>query len=173
MDTMLNATPTGGAQRAPWRVIVMASLAFWLSSSLLMDFILMPSLYTAGMLSNPDFVPAGYSLFWWFNRVEVICAALVLTGIWILRSYQDVLHRKGLAPVLVAILLLTIALLYTYILAPNMSALSLDLTLFEPITRSPAQLPAMVHLQISYLGVELVKLLAAGMLLGLCWRDRV
>ncbi|MCS6815070.1 MAG: hypothetical protein NZ772_16060 [Cyanobacteria bacterium] len=173
MDTVLKTTPVGSAQRARWRVVVIACLAFWLSSSLLMDFILMPSLYTAGMLASADFVPAGYSLFWWFNRVEVMCGALVLTGIWILRSYQDVLHRKGLAPVLMAILLLTIALLYMYVLAPSMSALSLDLNLFEPITRSTAQLAAMVHLQISYLGVEFLKLLVTGTLLGLCWHDRV
>jgi len=173
MHTTIENSFGTGSRQSTWQTIVLASLAFWLSGSLLIDLVIMPSLYTAGMLARPDFVPAGYSLFWIFNRVEVLCAALALTGIWVLRHSQDALHRKGFAPMVLSGVLLTIALVYTYVLAPSMSALSLDLTLFEPGVQSVTTSPEMIHLQVGYWGMEALKLTFGGVLLGLCWSDRV
>ncbi len=173
MDSAIKTSVEGGVQRSTWRTIAIASLAFWLSSSVLLDFIVMPSLYTTGMLSSPEFVPAGYSLFWVFNRVEMLCAALGLTSVWVLRHSQDALHRKGFAPLLLGAVLMMIPLLYTYVLAPTMSALSLDLTLIQPIVRTLTASPEMLHLQVGYWSLEVVKLAIGSVLLGLCCGDRV
>ncbi len=173
MHTTIENSFGTSSRRSLWTTIVLASLAFWLSSSLLLDLVIMPSLYTAGMLARPDFVPAGYSLFWVFNRIEVLCAALVLTGLWVLRRSQNSLHRKGFAPMVLSSVLLTIALLYTYVMAPSMTALSLDLTLFESVVQPVATSPEMIHLQVGYWGMEVLKLSLGGVLLGLCWSDRV
>ena len=66
--------------RSSWQSTTIASLAVWLCSSLALDFVLMPGMYAAGMMNEPEFATAGYSMFWLFNRFELICAALICTG---------------------------------------------------------------------------------------------
>lgn len=165
---------------------MLAVAAFWLSSSLLLDFLMMPMMYGSGMMNEPGFASAGYGMFWLFNRVELLCAAAVLSGLLALR------HRSGHAggrssgcsssyaefgaiasgsrsrwALIISGVLLAIALTYTYFLTPQMSALGLNLSgnFAEPTSH------AMSYLHGLYWGLEAIKLLAAGWLIKLCYRD--
>ena len=52
-----------------WDALVLSVAAFWLSSSVFVDFLLMPMMYETGMMNEANFATAGYSLFWLFNAV--------------------------------------------------------------------------------------------------------
>ncbi|MGP1372183.1 MAG: hypothetical protein ACTS3T_05090 [Almyronema sp.] len=136
----------------------------------------MPSMYGAGMMSQPDFGSLGYGLFWVFNRIEVLCAACILTGVLVLRQGRDqfsVLSSGSQSRWALGLsgLLLAIAMTYTYFLAPEMSALSLSLnTLQSSATAIPA---GMNQLHGLYWLLEMLKLAAAVLLLRFCYRDVV
>lgn len=147
-------------QRPRWRTLLISALAFWLSGSLLIDLVIMPTMYTAGMTAEPGFATAGYSLFWIFNRLEVICAAIVLTGVLVLKRLDPEQSHRWAAPMSVG--LLVVALLYTYGLTPEMSSLGLHLNLFE----STSEVPALMNLMHgSYWVLELLKISVGGLLL--------
>jgi hypothetical protein len=162
-----------------WDALVLSVVAFWLSCSALLDFLLMPMMYESGMMSEPNFATAGYSIFWLFNRVELLCAATILSGLLVLR------HRRSRADgqfevvasgsrsrwaLMISGLLLAIALIYTYVLTPQMSALGLHLNGFLEADAQPVP-QAMNALHALYWGLEAVKLVAAGWLVKLCYRD--
>ena len=167
------ATPQLDVRRSTWQTTVLFALGFWLSSSLILDLLIMPSLYGSGMMKQPDFVSAGYSIFWLFNRVELLCGAVILTGLLALRHKRSafaaiVSGAKSRWALFLSLVLFAIALIYTYILTPDMSALGLQLNLFE----SGAGIPAgMNHLHGLYWGLELLKLAAGGILLTFCYRE--
>lgn len=166
-------TPHFTFRRSSWQSIVLLVLGFWLSASLILDLLIMPSLYGAGMMKQPDFAAAGYSIFWIFNRVELLCGALVLTGLLALHhrrnSFVVIASRsKSRWTLLASLCLFAIALIYTYILTPDMSALGLQLDLFKPgfeISTGMNQLHGL------YWGLELTKLAVGGWLFQLCYRD--
>ncbi|MBW4538080.1 MAG: DUF4149 domain-containing protein [Myxacorys chilensis ATA2-1-KO14] len=141
-----------------WYKVLIFTLGFWISSSLFLDMVIMPSLYQAGMLSQPDFVTAGYSLFGIFNRLELLCAALVLTSVFV--QYHLGILRKS-SYVMLSLLLLIASFTCTYFLTPHMSALGLQLNLFEPASISTG----MNELHVSYWLIEVFKLSVGGMLL--------
>lgn len=147
-----------------WQTILVLVLAFWLSGSLLLDGLVMPSLYAAGMMVEPGFATAGYSLFWIFNRLELLGAATVLTGVLVLRYTQPPLNRPGQLSLVLAGLLLAIALVDTYALTPSMSALGLHLNWLTADADVPA---GMNQLHLSYWVLDLVKFSACGLLLWL------
>jgi hypothetical protein len=157
-------------QRPRWQLVVIFTLAFWLSSSFILDLVIMPSLYATGMMTQPGFAAAGYVIFWLFNRIELLCAALALTGVLALRQLQNRYNRKGYVGPILAAVLLAIALLYTYALTPQMSALGLELNLFNTTLEIPV---GMNQLHGSYWALEVLKFAAGGWLLKLCYRDRV
>ncbi|MGH2413241.1 MAG: hypothetical protein ACRDEA_06040, partial [Microcystaceae cyanobacterium] len=64
--------------------------------------------------------------------------------------------------------LLTITLVYTYILTPQMSALGMQLNQFESITSMPA---AMISMHEGYWILEIIKFIAGVTLLRWCYRD--
>ncbi len=155
-------------KRPTWQTIAMFVLGFWLSGSLILDFVLMPTLYSAGMMSQSSFATAGYSIFWIFNRVELLCAALVLASLLALRGPSNLYTHVRRWSIFVAALLLAIAIIYTYIMTPQMSALAVQLNLFEPATEIPAQ---MIPMQAGYWLLEAIKLTIGATLLGWCYRD--
>ncbi|MGF1499977.1 MAG: hypothetical protein ACFB8W_24590 [Elainellaceae cyanobacterium] len=152
-------------QRLAWQTVLSAVLLVWLSSSLLLDVLIMPTLYAAGMMTSPDFATAGYSLFWSFNRLELLGSAVVLTGA--VALWQQLTLPKLRWGMALAAGLLAIALFYTYGLTPEMSALGLHLNLFESAEAVPTNMNA---LHSEYFGLELVKLAIAGTLFWL-YRD--
>jgi len=156
-------------KRPKWQAIAIFTLAFWLSSSLILDLVIMPGMYAAGMMTQPGFATAGYSIFWVFNRIELLCAALELTGVLVLYNSQAEPSRNSRLTVILSALLLAIALAYTYGLAPVMSTLGLQLDLFEPAATIPA---AMNQMHGSYWFLELTKMAAAGTLLTSLYRNQ-
>jgi len=169
MNTLSNPTtkPTN------WFGIVLISILFWLSSSLLIDFVVMPGLFFSGMMSQPDFASAGYSLFWVFNRIELVCAALILSALLIARqtrSDHDVISSgiRSRWALEVAALLLVIALTLTYWLSPTMGALGISL---NPLDGGSAIPSTMGQMHMAYWGLEALKLLGCGLLLNLTLKD--
>ncbi|WP_421656201.1 hypothetical protein [Leptothermofonsia sp. ETS-13] len=155
-------------RKPAWQTVVMLTLLFWLSASLIVDTVVMPVLYTSGMMAESGFAIAGHSLFWVFNRVELVCAALVLTGILNLRYTLGNGTRPTHQAVFLASLLLVVALAFTYGLAPQMSGLGLQLNLFNPVSEPPA---LMNSLHAGYWLLETLKLLAGIVLLKECWNS--
>ena len=158
-----------------WDALVLLVATFWLSSSVLLDFFMMPMMYESGMMEGANFATAGYSMFWLFNRVEVLCAAAVLTGLLVLRQ-QTQGNRRGQFAVIEsgsqsrwALMLsgglLAIALLYTYVFTPQLSAMGMQ---FIGQTEVPN---AMGTMHLLYWGLEGLKLVAAAWLVKLCYRD--
>ncbi|MDX2244239.1 MAG: hypothetical protein NW224_26500 [Leptolyngbyaceae cyanobacterium bins.302] len=150
------------SKQSSWQTILVLVLAFWLSGSLLLDGLVMPALYAAGMMAEPGFASAGYSLFWIFNRVELVCAAATLSCVLVLRYARHPWNRPGLVSVGVAGLLFAIALIDTYTLTPSMSALGIHLNWLTDTVEVPA---GMDQLHMSYWLLDMVKLLAGGCLL--------
>ncbi len=149
--------------RLSWRTIVQTTLALWLGGSLLLDLVVMPGLYSAGMMASPNFATAGYSIFWTYNRLELVAAALILTGVLGLMQNRMLPHQRQ--SVLLAVGLMAIAFLATYLLTPTMSALGLQLDLF-----SPATIPTgMNQLHETYWILEMLKLVGGVALLRLCF----
>jgi Domain of unknown function (DUF4149) len=158
----MTAFTTAAPQRFNWQLIVVSSLAFWLSSSILLDFVIMPSMFVTGMMVEPGFASAGYSIFWIFNRIEVLCAAAILTGAIALRMTQSA-KFGGRQGALWALALLAIALTYTYALTPQMSALGLSLS------AEPTAVPALMNqLHGEYWALEMLKLVGCGALIKFC-----
>lgn len=153
--------PPSAPQRSGWQTVLVLVLAFWFSGSLLLDALVMPTLYAAGMMTEPGFASAGYSLFWLFNRIELLCAAISLTCVLILRYTRHPWQRPGQMTVLMAVLLVAIAAIETYALTPSMSALGLQLNWFTTQS-APAQ---MNGLHLSYWVLDLIKLGTAALLL--------
>lgn len=164
----MTATSSIRPRQSIWQTVVISILAFWLSSSLLLDLVIMPSLYAAGMMDQTGFATAGYSIFWVFNHIELFCASLALTGLLVLRNNQALVGRKSNQAIVLSLLLIAIAGIYTYVLAPEMSALGLQLNLFESVAEVPT---AMDQLHQGYWVLELCKLVTSGALLGLCYRN--
>ncbi len=156
-------------KRPVWQTTGILTLAFWLSSSLILDLVIMPSLYATGMMTQAGFATAGYSIFWIFNRIELVCAALVLTSILAAQSTQQPSIKENRS-IILSVILLGIALIYTYFLTPEMSALGLQLNLFDSTTVIPAH---MNQMHIGYWFLEALKLIGCSTLLGLCYRNSV
>ncbi|NEP59000.1 MAG: DUF4149 domain-containing protein [Symploca sp. SIO2G7] len=155
-------------KQSTWQTIIMLALGFWLSGSLILDFLIMPVLSTAGMMSQGSFATAGYSIFWIFNRIELLCATVVLSSLLVLRSTSNLYRNVRRWSILLSVLLLAIALIYTYLMTPQMSALAMQLNLWQPVTGIPE---GMVQMHGEYGVLEAIKLIAGATILGWCYRD--
>ncbi|MCU0545138.1 MAG: DUF4149 domain-containing protein [Oscillatoriaceae cyanobacterium Prado104] len=152
-----------------WQAIVTVALIFWLSGSLILDFVIMPSLYLSGMTNSAGFAAAGNLMFWGFNRIELICAALAATGLMVLHNLAVGSSKRSRTAILLSLILLAIALIDTYGLTPQMSALGIQLNLLEPATEVPSE---MNLLHQGYFALEALKLAVGGTLLSWCYRNQ-
>jgi hypothetical protein len=167
----MNAISERSLKSPNWSAIIMLALGFWLSGSLIIDFAIVPSLWVTGMMNLSGFASAGYTLFGIFNRIELLCAALVLTGFLGLRFDRLIRDRDRLQERLSLILsgfLLVIPLIYTYFLTPQISSLGLQLNFFETTSAMPA---AMIYLHEGYWLLEIVKFVMGVTLLRWCFRN--
>jgi hypothetical protein len=165
----MNITSNLEIKRPSWQNLTMLALGFWLSASLLLDWVIMPSLYVSGMIAQEGFASAGYLMFGNFNRVELLCAGLVLTGI-LAMSHQKLtwqLHWDRGA-IFLAGLMLAIALVDTYFLTPQMSSLGIHLNQFASISEVPA---TMDLLHGTYWLFDVMKLVTGSVLLGWCSKN--
>ncbi len=155
--------------RPRWQAIVMVALIFWLSGSVILDLLVMPSLYVSGMMVSPDFATAGNLMFCGFNRVELICSGLVTTGLMVLSDLAGDFGKRSRTAIILSLVLLTIALIDTYGLTPQMSALGMQLNLFDA-----AEVPAGMNLlHQGYFVLEALKLAVGATLLGWCYQNQV
>lgn len=145
-----------------WSAIILFTLGFWLSSSFVLDFVLIPSLSVTGMMSDGDFASAGFVIFGVFNRVELICASLVLTTALVFGSQHYFTQRKQVLSIVFSLILLIIALAYTYVFTPHLTAWGLCLNQFNPSQMMPE---GMISWHKGYWVLELVKYALAGTLL--------
>ncbi|MEH2071351.1 MAG: hypothetical protein V7K47_24890 [Nostoc sp.] len=154
-------------RRPIWQTAIILTLGFWLSASLLLDWVIMPSLYLSGMMNGSGFTTAGYTIFWNFNRMELLSAAVVLTGALVLSKTQ---FQRGIGSIVLSVILLSIALLDTYFMTPQMCAIGIQLNLFEAVAAIPS---TMNLLHSGYWLLELIKLTAGGVLLTWYWQEQV
>ena len=164
----MNSISDRSLKQISWSTIVMFVLGFWLSASLMLDFVIIPSLSAAGMMSQAEFASAGYLLFGIFNRIELFCAALVLTSFLVFIRNHHLTNRQQSWSIILSVVLLAIALIYTYVLTPQMSGLGMQLNLFES---SQTMSAAMISMHEGYWVLEVIKLLAGATLLRWCYRD--
>lgn len=155
-------------KRPAWQTAVIFTLTFWLSTSLVLDLVIMPGLYASGMMSQSGFATAGYLIFWVFNRIELLCAALVLTGVLILKRTQNTWVSHNRSTTVLAMVLLTIALIFTYVLTPNMSALGLNIEILNPVAAVPGGMDLLHEI---YWVLEVIKLVVGGAVLSLFYRQ--
>jgi hypothetical protein len=151
-----------------WQNIAIGTLGFWLSGSLILDFVIMPTMWTTGMMESSGFASASYSIFWIFNRVELVCAAVALSSILALIEVSVLnvdTNRKLFAG---AIAIVLIALSYTFILTPYMSGLGINLDILAPQNSMPAEMDQMHAI---YWVLEASKIGIMGMLMSLCDRS--
>ncbi|AFY36683.1 hypothetical protein Lepto7376_0239 [[Leptolyngbya] sp. PCC 7376] len=137
-----------------WNLVVMVVLGFWLSASFLLDAVIVPVLFSTGMMADTGFISAGYVLFGVFNRLELVCAAIILTAFFIFRTQNNFGDRRGLNALVIASVLLNIALAYTYVLTPQISGWGLEM---ETITVPPTMPQPMIWLHACYWVLELTK----------------
>ena len=164
----MDAISDRGLKQISWSTVVMFALGFWLSSSLILDSVIIPGLSAAGMMTQEGFASAGYLIFGIFNRIELLCAALVLTSFLVFRRNHNLTSQQESWSILLSVLLLTIAIIYTYILTPQMSGLGLPLNLFEPANTMSAE---MISMHWVYWILEGIKFLAGATLLRWCYRN--
>jgi hypothetical protein len=178
--------------RQTWLIGLAVILGFWLSATILLDFMIMPSMYFSGMMSTPNFGAAGYTLFSMFNRIELICGGIALSGgLWFLVSpkygdsaAQTIRERQKIEVGFSAVMLLAIALCYTFILTPQMGGLSVelhaidslgavnggleDLQMHSTLSSVPA---GMNQMHVVYWLLEAMKITALASMLGFAYRQ--
>ena len=151
-----------------WSTVIMFALGFWLSGSLVFDFLVVPGMLTTGMMNEPGFASAGYVIFGTFNHLELLCAAIVLAGCLVYRYGKKIATNVDNKSVLLAGCLLIIACAYTYILTPQMSSMGMPLDLFAADKVMPA---AMTPMHLVYWSLEIFKLVNTTFLLRLFYRN--
>lgn len=151
-----------------WSTVIMLALGFWLSGSLIFDFLVVPGMLTTGMMNEPGFASAGYVIFGTFNHLELLCAATVLAGCLVYRYGGQVVGKVDGKSVLLASGLLIIACAYTYVLTPQMSSMGMSLDLFATTKVMPA---AMTPMHIAYWSLEVLKLFSGSLLLRFFYRN--
>ena len=150
-----------------WSTIIMFALGFWLSSSFIFDFLVVPGMLTTGMMSESGFASAGYVIFGSFNHLEVLCAASVLAGCFVYRYGYGLKSKISNKSMAIATVLFAIALAYTYIFTPLMSSAGMPLDMFVPEATSSS----MTGMHVVYWSLEVIKLVAAAVLLRTFYRN--
>jgi hypothetical protein len=157
----------GQAAAGRWQNVAMGSLGLWLGGSLVLDLVIMPTLWTTGMMESSGFASASYSIFWIFNRVELLCASAVLSSVWALVEVSRAALETKREILASAVMLLVIAIGYTFFLTPYMSGLGIDLDILTTTKSVPVE---MNQLHAIYWVLEVSKLGIAGLLLSKCHR---
>lgn len=159
----MSTIPTFENKQSLWQTVAILTLGFWLSGAVLLDAVIMPSMYASGMMMESNFAAVGYTIFSVFNRVELVCAALVLTGLFTTLAWQKEGDNKNLIAIIGSLILMAIALVDTYGLTPQMSALGMQLNLFDPTAEASV---LMNQMHASYWVLEMLKLATGTIVLG-------
>jgi hypothetical protein len=164
----MNTLSPKSSRQINWSTAIMFVLGFWLSASVVFDFLVIPGLLTSGMMNESGFASASYLIFETFNHVELLCGAIVLAGCLVFRYGDRVMTALGENSVFLAGILLIIALVYTYFLTPQMSSMGLSLNLFDG---REIAINSMTTMHIAYWSLEVIKLIVATVLLRGFYRN--
>lgn len=159
-----------GLGESAWKMTVEIALLLWVGATLAIDLAAMPALYMGGMMERPDFAPVGWLLLNGFNHVGLLVAGVVMAGALALGYRHEVSRLSERWVVAIAAVLMAIMLMQTYWLAPTMAGLGASLSWASTAPSVPA---AMTLWHGGYFGLETLKLLLSGSLLGLCVRGAV
>ena len=151
-----------------WQATVMFALGFWLSASLVFDCLIIPGLFSAGMMAESGFASASYVIFGTFNRIELLCAAIVLAGSLVLNYRHNLSQIKIDRSAIFAGLLMAIAIVYTYVMIPQMSALGMSLNGLEA---QELLADSMITMHVFYWTLEASKLILGTVLLSKFYRN--
>lgn len=116
--TVRTIWPTGSLSPSPGLWLGLGLPLAWIGARLLVDGLLMPLLFSSGMMQSTDFPSMAGIFFASLDRLELMAAATLLT-VTLLGSRPGINKRFLLA----ANLLLAIALLQTYWLTPSLTGL--------------------------------------------------
>lgn len=164
----MNTLPLRRFRLVNWQAMAMFALGFWLSASFVLDGLIIPGLFSAGMMESSGFASASYLIFGTFNHVELLCAAIVLASSLVLNYRNNLSVIKLDKSIVIAGFLMAIAMCYTYILTPQMSALGMNLEVFnnqELLTNS------MMTMHFVYWVLEASKLILGTILLSKLYRN--
>lgn len=161
INTAFSSNSNSNHPSINWSAIIIFALGFWLSASFVLDFVLIPSLSLTGMMNNGGFASAGFVIFGVFNHIELICASLILTSILVLVSKDYFFGKKAVISIILGSLLLVIALAYTYVFTPHLTAEGLCLNQFSD---DLGMSPEMILWHQGYWVLELCKYLFCGVL---------
>lgn len=155
-------------ERSAWPTILTCILALWLGGSLVLDLVVVPSLWAAGMMTQPGFASAGYLTFGWFNHCELMLAGIALTSVLAIERNRPWGETQKRFEIGLAALLSIVAIVDTYLMTPHLSALGLQLNLFDPAIGMPS---GMIPMHLGYWALELLKFGSAGTLLAMFGRN--
>jgi Domain of unknown function (DUF4149) len=164
----MNTLSPRSTRQINWSTAIMFVLGFWLSASVVFDFLVIPGLLTSGMMNESGFASASYLIFETFNHVELLCGAIVLAGCLVFRYGDRVMTAISQNSVFLAGILLIIALVYTYFLTPQMSSMGLSLDLFDG---TQLAINSMTTMHVVYWSLEIAKLIMATLLLRGFYRN--
>ncbi len=153
-----------------WTAIIFGSLAFWLSGSFILDFVVIPSLSVTGMMETADFASAGFTIFGIFNHIELFCSALVLTGVLVVGFLDHFDDKKEVLFAVFSSILLLITVAYTYAITPNLTGWGLSLHQFATTVEMPK---SMIMWQGGYWLLEAVKFVLGLTILRWCYEMRL
>jgi hypothetical protein len=139
-------------------------LALWLGGSALLDFVVMPTFYFTGMMASARFASASESLFLTFNNLEIILGAIVIAvRAQCQKSHGGFYRRLGVLGL--PMVMLTVALLYRYLLTPQMAGMGVSLDWMSESTIPTG----MMMMHAAYWLLEGGKLMAGVVLLNRCF----
>lgn len=141
-------------------------LALWLGGSILLDFVVMPTLYFTGMMDATNFASASESLFLTFNNLEIILSAIVVAAILAHRHEPEVEAHSSLGGLGLPLMMLAITFAYRYWLTPHMAGMGVSLDWLTPAEASAS----MMMMHASYWLLEGLKLTGVAVLLNRCFR---
>jgi hypothetical protein len=168
-EYFMNTLSHSGLKQINWSTIVLLTLGFWLSASLVLDLVIVPGLLASGMMAASGFASVGYLIFGIFNRIELVCAALILCSFLVFRHYHNLNPQQERWSTILAGALFAIAIVYTYILTPQMSGMGLQLNQFDV---NYGMSDAMIQMHGSYWVLEMIKLISGATLLRWCYLNR-
>lgn len=89
-------------------------LGFWLSVCIILDLVIMLSMYVFGMMNILDFIVVGLVMFFVFNWVELFCSILGLIGLLVLSVILNYFVKNNKIVIIFFIVLLVIVLIDIY-----------------------------------------------------------
>jgi hypothetical protein len=144
-------------------------LALWWGGTALLDFVVMPTLYVAGMMDSTSFASAGSLLFLTVNQLEMLLGAIVFAAVLAHRHEPQVEAHQSLGGLGLPLVMLAIVMLDRYVLTPQMAGMGIQL---EWLAGTPMSNEMMV-IHLGYWALEGTKLLAGAVLLNRCFRQPI